>query len=155
MTRLAEVAALVGLDLVGRTYPGGTPLRDAAHAALLGRLRSRLASSLAWRTEVPVIAIPGVPDQRAWDATISGPSWTIGVEAETRVSDLQALERRLALKRRDSGIDIVVLLLNDTTHHQRLLASLPRLEAFPTSARAALRALGQGSKPGASAIVSL
>ena len=153
--RLAELAALVGLDLVGRTYPGGTPLRDIAHTALLSRLRVRLAPTLVWKTEVPVVGIAGVSDQRAWDATISGPGWTIGVEAETRVSDLQALERRLALKRRDAGIDIVVLLLNDTTHHQRLLASVPQLEAFPTSARAALRALAHGSKPAASAIVSL
>ena len=155
MIRLAELAALVGLDLTGRTYPGGTPLRDAAHTALLRRLRARLAPSLVWRTEVPVIDLPGVGDQRAWDATISGPRWTVGVEAETHVSDLQALERRLALKRRDAGIHVVVLLLNDTAHHQRLLASVHPLAAFPTSARVALRALSRGFPPSGSAIVSL
>ena len=153
--RLAELAALVGLELVGRTYPGATPLRDAGHAALLGRLRARLAPALVWRTEVPVVAIAGAPDQRAWDATISGDGWLVGVEAETRVSDFQALERRLALKRRDGGLDVVVLLLNDTAHHQRLLASLGTHSTFPTSARVALLALGRGSQPPGSAIVSL
>ena len=102
-----------------------------------------------------MIDLRGVGDQRAWDATISGPRWTVGVEAETHVSDLQALERRLALKRRDGGIHVVVLLLNDTAHHQRLLASVHPLAAFPTSARVALRALSRGFPPSGSAIVSL
>ena len=31
----------VGLDLSVRAFPGGSPIRDAAHAALIERLRSR------------------------------------------------------------------------------------------------------------------
>jgi hypothetical protein len=35
----------------------------------------------------------------------------IGVEAETRARDRQELQRRVALKRRDGGVDRVILLL--------------------------------------------
>lgn len=155
LIRLAEIATVVGLDLSARAYPGGSPLRDRAHVALLERLHVRLSSSLRWRLEVPVVATPSMRDQRAWDATISGPDWVTGVEAETHITDLQALERRLALKQRDSGIAVVLLLLSDSTHHQRVLASAPRLAGFETTARAALRALGRGERPPGSAIVCL
>jgi transcriptional regulator with XRE-family HTH domain len=155
LVRLTELATVVGLDLAARTYSGGTPLRDRAHAALLERLRARLPVSLHWRTEVPIVQMPGAPDQRAWDAMISGPSWLVGVEAETRVADLQALERRLALKRRDGAVDAVILLLNDTRHHRILLDSVPALAGFAMPARAALRALGRGERPSGDAVVRL
>jgi transcriptional regulator with XRE-family HTH domain len=104
----AEMLAVVGLDLSVRTYPSGEPIRDAAHAALLERLRRLLHGSLRWRTEVP---LPDPRERRAWDAVVSGRDaiglWQMGVEAETRPRDLQALERRLALKERDGGVDAV------------------------------------------------
>jgi len=155
LIRLAELSAVVGLDLSARLYPGASPLRDRGHAALLGRLSARVSPLLRWRTEVPVVTIAGSSDQRAWDATISGPGWVVGVEAETHVTDMQALERRVALKQRDGGITLVVLLLSDTTHHQRVLGSGVGLAGFPTPARTLLRALARAKPPPGSAIVCL
>ena len=64
-----------------------------------------------WRTEVPLL-IPG--DLRAWDATIARTGFVIGVEAETRLRDLQAAARRTNLKQRDGELDHVILLVADT-----------------------------------------
>ena len=156
VVRLAQLFALVGLDLSARGFPAGQPLRDAGHVALLERLRLRVAPTLVWRTEVPVVATTiGWPDLRAWDAAVSGRGWTIGIEAETHVSDLQALERRLALKQRDGTVTAVILVLNDTRHHRDLIrsSSTSLRSAFPTSARTALRLLSRGDVPTGNAIV--
>src|SRR4051812_16360854 len=108
---LSRVAAAVGLDLSLRAYPGDVPVRDVAHLALLARLRTRVEPSLAWRTEV-ALSMDG--DARAWDAVIYGAGPPIGIEAETRLRDVQAIERRIAVKLRDSRLDRAVLLLADT-----------------------------------------
>ena len=42
---LARMCAVVGLDLAVRTYPGGQPIRDAAHLALRWRLSGARASN--------------------------------------------------------------------------------------------------------------
>ena len=107
----AELCAIVGLDLWLRAYPGADPLRDAGHVALLRRFLESVGGGLRVRFEVPLDR-PG--DPRSWDATISDHRDTVGVEAETRISDAQALERRLALKRRDGRIDRVILVIADT-----------------------------------------
>ncbi len=44
-----------------------------------------------------------------------------GCEAETRLADVQALERRLALKARDGDVDVVVLIVADTAHNRAVL----------------------------------
>jgi hypothetical protein len=157
VVRIAQLYALVGLDLSARGFPSGHPFRDAGHVALLGRFQARLGPGLRWRTEVPIGAasVEGPRDFRAWDAVVSGAGWTIGVEAETHVRDLQALERRLALKQRDGGTSLVVLVLADTRHHRELMsgAGMAIRSAFPTTARAALRALGRAEPPGSNAVV--
>lgn len=117
---LAGIAAVLGFDLSIRMFPVGDPIRDAAQQALLERLRIRLHPSLAWRAEVP---LPIIGDRRAWDAVIRGPGFAVGVEAETRLHDMQALARRLALKRRDGGTDAVILLVADTRHNREALAA--------------------------------
>jgi hypothetical protein len=158
MIRMAQLLECVGLELGARAYPGSSPLRDRAHRELLDRLRSRMSPSLRWRLEVPVIDAAARPiDLRAWDATIEGGAWSIGVEAETRVRDLQGLQRRIALKQRDGTVDSVILLLNDTMWHRDLLRSaLPDLRAaFPVSARMALGALMRGNQSPGNAIIVL
>jgi transcriptional regulator with XRE-family HTH domain len=155
LVRLAEIATVVGLDLATRAYPGGPPLRDRAHVALLERFRTRLARSLRWKTEVPVIPIAGSGDRRAWDATVGAAGWIAGVEAETHVTDLQALERRIALKRRDGEVDVVLVLLSDTRHHRLLVDSVVGATGFKTPARGALRALGRGERPPGDAVIRL
>ncbi len=146
--------AAVGLRLSARAYPAGSPIRDAAHAALLERARSRMHRSLRWATEVP---LPLSGDLRAWDATVTGSSWRIGLEAETRPRDLQAIKRRLALKQRDGGVDAVLLVLLDSRHNRDLVrADADALaEQFPVPGRRALELLAAGAAPGGSAIVLL
>jgi transcriptional regulator with XRE-family HTH domain len=154
LMRLAELLAVVGMELSARAFPGGGPVRDAVHARLLERLRARVASTLRWLAEVPV-AGPG--DSRAWDATIRGTDFVIGVEAETRVRDLQALDRRIALKRRDGHVDSVVLLLANTRSNRmvvREFSDVLRVN-FPLASAPMLAALASGRNPGASGIVLL
>jgi hypothetical protein len=145
---------VLGIDLSLRTFPAGDPIRDAAQLVLLAKLRGLLPDGPRWRTEVP-LAIPG--DLRAWDAMIEGRGWRVAVEAETRLRDVQALLRRLALKQRDDGQEVVILLVADTRHNRHVLrlAEPDLAAAFPTSGRAVLEALSKGEAPRASGIVLL
>jgi hypothetical protein len=151
---MALIAAVLGFDLSIRTYPVGDPIRDAAQQALVERLHARLHPSLRWQSEVP---LPIIGDRRAWDAVIRGPSLVVAVEAETRLHDVQALTRRLALKQRDGGMDHVVLLVSDTRHNRQVLAaSRESLRVdLPDDTRAILRQLSSAQDPGRSGIVVL
>lgn len=151
---LARALAVVGLDLHMRAYPSGSPLRDRAHVALLERLRGRLGPGARWMTEVP---LPNSGDRRAWDALIIVSGVRIGVEAETRARDAQELQRRLALKRKDGGVDHVILLLADTRHHRAFLRAAGEgfRSAFPLDGRTIVNRLALASDPGGSGIVLL
>jgi hypothetical protein len=120
---LSVMLAVVGLDLSVRAYPGGPPLRDDAHRQLLIRFRALLPPGTAWRTEVP-LPLPG--DQRAWDALMTLWGRRVGVEAEMRPTDVQALERKLTLKLRDGGVDRLVLVLADTRSNRHFLHHVGR-----------------------------
>jgi transcriptional regulator with XRE-family HTH domain len=150
--QLALATSAVGLKLSTRVYPDGDPVRDVGQLRLLNRFRERLAPSIAWRTEVP-IPIPG--DLRAWDAQLTIARQIVAVEAESRLSDVQALDRRIALKRRDSGIELVVLVVAETRGNRRRLAEhrSSLRSRFPLDTRAVLAALADGRAPGASGIV--
>jgi hypothetical protein len=80
------------MDLVIRLYPAGDAIRDAPQQRLLLRFRLHVHRQLVWRTEV---TLPNDADLRAWDAVVGGDGWSIAVEAETSITDVQALERRL------------------------------------------------------------
>lgn len=146
--------AAVGLELSVRAYPRGQRLRDASHVALLDRLRVRLHGSLRFVTEVP---FPSPDDRRAWDAVITDRHWRVGVEAETKPRDRQALERRLALKLRDGDVGCVVLLLLDSRHNRDFVRSSSEVlaERFPIPARRVLEFLRAGVNPGGNSIVLL
>jgi len=150
----SRLLAAVGLELSVRAFPSGEPLRDTAHAALLGRFRAVLHRSLRFRTEVP---FPGPTDRRAWDAVVSGHTWTVGVEAETRPRDRQALERRLALKLRDGGADYLVLLLLNSRYDRDFVRAQHDVlvERFPLPGRRAVELLAAGVDPGGSSVVLL
>jgi transcriptional regulator with XRE-family HTH domain len=154
---LADAAAMlaaVGLDLAFRAVPGGDPVRDAGHAALLARFRARLHPALRWATEVP-LPIPG--DRRAWDALVAGSTWRLGVEAEMRPTDLQALERRLALKQRDGGVDHVLLLLANSVANRRFVQAQESAlrSRFPVSGSRAMTLLAAGEQPPGDALALL
>ncbi len=153
--RLCRLAASVGLELSVRLFPDGDPIRDAGQVRLLERLRVRLPVSVRWRVEVPII---GRQDRRAWDAVIDGHACIDAVEAETRIADLQAAERRIALKARDDPtIRHLVLLLSDTraNRHALALARESLRAQYPLDTRAAMAGLSVGHCPGANAIVVL
>lgn len=152
--RVARLFAVLGQELSVRTFPVGDPIRDVAHAALLERLRARCHRSWRWRTEVP-FPIPG--DLRAWDATAVRPTCRIGVEAETRLRDIQALDRRLALKERDGEMDRLVLLVLDSRSNREIIRAHGVILAvrFPVRGSRALELLGAGVDPGGNALVLL
>jgi hypothetical protein len=111
---------------------------------------------LQWRTEVP---IPIVGDLRAWDAVVSRPAapWRLRIEAETRLADAQALERRLTLKMRDDPKGGVLLLLSDTRINRDALRALRGglRDLFPHDTRTLLAALRRGREPPGNGIVIL
>jgi hypothetical protein len=74
-----------------------------------------------------------------------------------RLGDLQAFERRLALKRRDSGDPTVVILVADTRHNSLVLrAARESLRSdYPLDTRQVLASLGAARDPGRGGIVVL
>ena len=152
--RAARLFAVLGQELSVRTFPAGDAIRDVAHAALLERLHARCHRSFRRRTEVP---LPISGDLRAWDATAVCPTCRIGVEAETRLRDIQALDRRLALKERDGGMDRLVLLVLDSRSNREVVRAHGEILAvrFPVHGARALELLGAGVDPGGNALVLL
>lgn len=151
---LSRLLSVVGLDLSARAYPSGTPVRDQAQLNLLRRLRVQASEPLMWRAEVPV-GVPG--DLRAWDAVISRGPDRVAIEAETQLADLQAVQRRLALKSRDSGIATTILLLSASRTNRETVRAFEDAirESFPVRGIEALRALRAGQLPVGSAVILL
>ena len=96
-------------------------------------------------------------DRRAWDGLARASDVRVGVEAETRARDAQALKRRLELKQRDGAVERVVLLLADTRHNRSFLRAVGRdfLDAFPIPGAVALERLARGRDTGGNSIVLL
>jgi hypothetical protein len=71
------------------------------------------------------------------------------VEAELRLTDLQAVERKLALKKRDGAVDRLILVLADTRHNRALLrlAGESLRSTFQLQGRAARAALRSAEDP--------
>jgi transcriptional regulator with XRE-family HTH domain len=152
--QLCRSAAAVGHRIWMRVYPDGDPVRDAAHARLLERFRRCLGAGIRWRTEVPV---RGASDLRGWDG-IAEAADRIGVEAETRIHDAQAIWRKAQRKLHDDGtVAFVILLIADTKANRRALGLVrEHLRGdLPLDTRAVLKALRSGQSPGAGGIVLL
>jgi transcriptional regulator with XRE-family HTH domain len=151
---ITQLLAAVGLDLSARAYPVGGGVRDRAQLSLLARLHDRIGDAFTWRTEVP-LAIPG--DLRAWDAALFGAGLRIGIEAEARIRDVQAVDRRVMLKLRDAGWDRAILLLSDTRSNRMLLREFgANVRAnYPVTQLVALRALRAGADPGGNCLIVL
>lgn len=150
MLTLARFAAAVGLDLSVKAFPAGQPIRDKAHVELLARFKAAVGSAWTWAAEVP---LPMAGDRRAWDRVMSGFGLVIAVEGETRPTDLQELGRRLALKKRDGGVDRLILVMPNSRWCRQLVELNELGAAFPIAGRAALAALRDGRDPGGDAIV--
>ena len=147
----ARIAVVVGLQLAASVHLNFDPVRDRAQLRLLERFRARLHSSLLWHTEVPM---PIAGDLRGADGFIGGEFGTIVVEAETRVTDAQSVERKALLKKRDLGAERLILLIADTPNNRKVLDLHPELrERFPIGTRKCLAALGRGEDPGGDCLV--
>lgn len=147
------VARVVGLEVKLQCFPAAGQLRDEAHIALISRLLVRLPSTIERRLEAPIQP----NDQRAWDMLLKVGRTRIGVIAETRIRDLQALLRREHQKQLDSGVDLLLFLVASTKHNRAALADAGQILSafFPLRTRAVLTRLGRGEAPGANSIVIL
>ncbi len=74
-----------------------------------------------------------------------------------RPDDRQALERRLALKQRDGGVDHLLLLLPNTRDNRRFVRANERgLQArFPLAGRRTMELLAEGQAPPGDSLVLL
>lgn len=134
LAELNRIGSVLGLTIAVRTYPAGPPVRDAGHATRLATFLGAAAPPLAYRIEVPLPIVEGRAERRAWDAVLFGNPGRCGVELEMRLRDVQALMRRIDLKRRDDAMESFLLLVADTRDNRQILAEfdglfrdLPRL----------------------------
>jgi len=151
---VTAVAAVLGLELSVGLHPVGEPIRDKGHQTLIGRFRAQLSPAFRVMAEVP-LPIPG--DRRAWDLLLRLPGQLIGVEAETRIRDLQRLVRHVHQRDRDGGVDQILLLLAETRTNRELVDEL-RLAlgpAYATSPRQILGSLRAGQPVVGSGVVLL
>jgi len=142
---LAVHSAALGLRLSLKVYPDGSPVRDAGQLRLLERLGVQVHPSFRGRREV---VIDGGDSPRAWDLLLDGPG-TVGIDAETRLYDIQAIQRRCDSKWRDSGVDVAVLLVARTRHNSLVLREHREAmrSTFPADSAEILRALRAGVVP--------
>lgn len=150
----SRICTAVGLKLRLDVFPSGDAIRDTAHLTLLEDLHGLVAPNVVWQTEVP---LPRAGDPRSWDALLRIGRGRIGVEAETRPTDVQELTRRTKAKKRDGGVDCVILLLRDTRHVRRLLREHGTLigTSFSLDSDAALASLASGRMPSVDSIILL
>jgi hypothetical protein len=150
----SRAATAVGLRLDVRCYPDGDPVRDAGQLALLERFRRRLPPGTRWDTEVP-LPIPG--DRRAWDALVGLRGRRAGCQGETKLGDLQALERRLRLKLRDGAVDVLIVIVADTVSNRRILEAHRDVlrSLLPLDGRQVLASLRVGELPDRNGLVVL
>jgi transcriptional regulator with XRE-family HTH domain len=150
----AVLFAMLGHSLSCKPYPDGTPVRDVAHLRLIKRFLADLNARIGYRSEVPT-RIRG--DLRSWDLELRADDATCGVEAETVISDVQALDRRIGLKMADDDVEVVILLVADTARNRAALAEARELLAarFPLGTREVMASLRAGRIPHASGIVIL
>lgn len=148
----ASVAlSAVGLQLWAKVFPAGPPLRDAAHLRLLSDFEARLHPAIHRHREWP---IPDDRDRRAIDLLLTGLPLAVGVEAETVLADLQALEREVNLKQRDASLQRMILVVRASRRNREIIRAADGLRAaFPVSTRRALTALAAGQDPGGNALV--
>lgn len=150
-----RLAAVVGLELSLRAYPDGSPVHDARHLQLIAKAVATLKAEGRYAREVP---LPIQGDRRAWDAVVDLPGGRIGLEIESVLEDIQALQRRVALKLRDDpSIRLAILVIPRTRHNRHVLAEhRPALMTdFPLQPDSVIAAVTAGLVPAANGILLL
>jgi transcriptional regulator with XRE-family HTH domain len=147
---VARLATMLGLDPSFRLFPSGPPLRDAGHVRRLHAFVALAAPPLTSKTEVPLPPKAERTELRAWDGMLFGRGERTALELEMRLYDAQAVERRVALKRRDDPTEHILLLIADTRTNRHVLAAFPALFVdLPRLRLPAVRAaLQAGRHPG-------
>ena len=106
------------------------------------------------------VVLPVDGDARAWDMWLD--RWVhrndlrgLPVELETRVTDDQAMLRRLHVKMRDGDAASVLLVVADTPSNRRAIAAAGDQVGidFPVPARSALASLAAGERPSGSSLI--
>jgi transcriptional regulator with XRE-family HTH domain len=154
LEQLCRAARGVGLRPSLKLYPAGPPVRDRGSLATLGRFEKVLVG-LPLDREVP---LPIRDDLRAWDGRIRSREGNASIECESKLEDVQAVSRRVALKQRDDPTaGVVILLVNRTASNRRVLAEHREAlrQQFPLDGAAILRELRAGRVPKASGILLL
>jgi transcriptional regulator with XRE-family HTH domain len=148
---LAQHAAVVGLRARIRLYPEGEAVRDAGQVALIRRFRERIGDAGLWAFEVP---IPLSGDQRALDAVLTVSGGRIGLEFYTRLADVQAQLRAANLKKRDAGLERMLVVVQATRGNRRALKQAgSALAEFPGSSRRMFRTLSSGALPATDGVI--
>jgi hypothetical protein len=150
----SRMASAVGLDMVVNYYPADRVVRDIGQLRLLADIRAMLGPDWTWRFEVPV-GVP--PDRRAWDAvgTHRLTGLVIRVEAQTRLRDIQAILRRIELKRAADAAPRVILAVRSSAINRLALAAAEDVmrSNYPVSSRVAVARLRAGVDPGGDALM--
>jgi len=151
---ISVAASMLGLEPSLSFHRIGPALRDKGHEALIGRLLRLLSPAWHVAREVP---FPNPGDPRWWDLLLRLPDFRLGVEAETRIRDMQALVRRMKERAREGGADELLLVLSDSAHNRGLVGELRQAlgEDFAMARGDALRALRAGDGLRGSAVVLL
>ncbi len=149
---VSAAAVLLGLELSVSLHPLGQRIRDRGHQALIGRIRRAISSAFTVFAEAP---LPGPHELRSWDLLLRLGGQRIGIEAETRIRDMQELVRHMRLRVRDGGADIVLLVLADTRTNRALVDELREAlgAEFSTPPSSILRALKAGELLAGSGVV--
>lgn len=139
---LDRVGAVLGLDPSIKLYPGGPPVRDAGQTGRLAAFLEDVRPPLSHRAEVSLPRVDDRPEQRAWDAVLFGHRRRTALELEMQLRDVQAMRRRIDLKRRDDPTEGFILLIPGTRANRRVIAEfeamfndLPRLKRRDVRAR--------------------
>lgn len=148
----ARLLRVLGEDLVATWYPAGGSIRDAGHAELISAFLALVPSTVRRWLEAPM---PRHGDLRAWDVVLQLQGRRLGVAAETRLRDWQALLRREQLKARDSGVERLLLILLASHANRRAVrnAGAALTAALPLDGRTILPALRAGRDPGANGLL--
>ena len=155
LTRLAEIASVLGQEISLGLHPIGDPIRDKGQQALAHRFDA--IPSAAWQsTSETLLPMPG--DRRAWDKLLRlvGTDYRVGVDLETRIRDIQELTRRTRLRERDGGVDAILIVLSDSATNRRLVDELRSTlgREYETSPRSTLAALRSGRPlPGSGVVI--
>jgi transcriptional regulator with XRE-family HTH domain len=149
LTRLLSVA---GLELSARVSDRRSAARQGATgiAQTVSEDRLRPPSRGGRKSQSAPSATFGPGTRYSVSARIE-----MGIEAETRLTDLQAVQRRITLKCRDREVGQAVLLLAGTRTNRVMIRTFETSirNAFPIPGRVALRALREGQLSSGSALI--